>query len=99
MSEINIEEIEPGMVLDQDAMHLNGRVLLAAGTTLTSDHLRMLKAWGVFALSVTGTAPAREGVSGPATLSDEALMARFRHADLSHPLVAALYRYRQQLAR
>ncbi len=101
MTEITIDKFKPGMVLARDAVHANGRVLLEAGTPLAANHLRMLKAWGVFSVIVEGggDAPAADD---PSETGDpdhyrtayEALVPRFRHADLSHPVVAELFRFR-----
>lgn len=103
MAEINIEVLKPGMTLSRNAVHLNGRVLLQAGTTLTPEHLRMLKAWGVFTVSVTdegsglALADAPDEAAGDCSdVSQRQLAERFRYSNLSHPLIAELLRYRRQ---
>ena len=54
MGAINLEDLRPGMVRARDAMDLNGRILLAAGTELTDKHLRVFKIWGVTEAEVQG---------------------------------------------
>lgn len=102
MPEITIDKLEPGMVLARDAVHVNGRVLLEAGTIIAQKHLRMLKAWGVFSVVVDGGAIEPATNDHPAADPDaeryraawESLAPRFRHADMSHPVIAELFRYR-----
>jgi hypothetical protein len=47
MREVMIRDVLPGMVLAEPARDLMGNSLLEAGTALTHDHLRTLRAWGV----------------------------------------------------
>jgi hypothetical protein len=101
MPETTIDRLRPGMVLARDAVHVNGRVLLEAGTTLATNHLRMLKAWGVHTVTVDGAATDPAVDEPPDAVADpdrcqaarEALAPRFRHADLAHPVIAELFRF------
>jgi hypothetical protein len=47
MISINIEDIEPGMVLGAEVKDRTGRVLLSKGTSITEKHLSIFKMWGV----------------------------------------------------
>lgn len=100
MFEITIDKLKPGMTLARDAVHVNGRVLLEAGATVAPNHLRMLKAWGVYSVFVDDASVAPDGDRSSGVDPEryhaacEALAPRFRHADLSHPVVAELFRYR-----
>ncbi len=100
MTEITIDRLTRGMTLACDVVHANGRVLLEAGATIAPNHLRMLKAWGVSAVevdpaSLAGASGLPEGVDPEQyQAACEAVAAEFRHADLSHPVVAELFRYR-----
>lgn len=43
----NINQIKPGMVLDDDIRDHHGRFLLGKDLTIESKHLRILKIWGI----------------------------------------------------
>ena len=47
MISLNIEDIEPGMILGAEVKDRTGRVLLSKGTTITEKHLSIFKMWGV----------------------------------------------------
>ncbi|HLP18078.1 MAG TPA: hypothetical protein VK470_17605 [Bacteroidota bacterium] len=47
MISLNIQDIEPGMVLGAEVKDRTGRVLLSKGTTVTEKHLSIFKMWGV----------------------------------------------------
>jgi len=44
---IKIDEVEVGMVADQDVKNPQGAVLLKKGIELTERHLKIFKTWGV----------------------------------------------------
>ncbi len=100
MTEITIDRLAPGMTLARDVVHANGRVLLETGATIAPSHLRMLKAWGIGSVEIDAASIATAGglprdvdaVRYQAVC--EAVAPEFRHADLSHPVVAELFRYR-----
>jgi hypothetical protein len=102
MPELTIDKLKPGMVLARNAVHVNGRVLLEAGSNLAPNHLRMLKAWGVYSVHIEtgGVAPVAADDHPEPDDPDryraayESVAPRFRHADLSHPVIAELFRFR-----
>lgn len=47
MISLNIEDIEPGMILGAEVKDRTGRVLLSQGTTITEKHISIFKMWGV----------------------------------------------------
>jgi hypothetical protein len=47
MGKLNLDQIQPGMVLAADVLDRNGRVLLKSGLEVIEKHLRILKQWGV----------------------------------------------------
>jgi HD-like signal output (HDOD) protein len=103
MARVNIDELQCGMVLAEDVIGKNGRMLLTGGTVLEPNHLRVLRIWGVSAASVADGKAASDG--GPASpagrpMAGEALAqarahldARFARTDRAHPAVAELYRF------
>lgn len=52
MNRLLITELRPGMVLAADIVGSNNRLLLARGTSLEEQHLRVLNIWGVREVSV-----------------------------------------------
>lgn len=83
--------LQPGMTL-AEAVSVDGQVLLAAGTVLTSAHIAMLGKREVRSLSIrqqpgSATLPARVILD-----LDKQLRTRFVRADLQHPVVKEVYR-------
>ncbi len=49
---VRLENIEPGMIIDQDVKNPQGAVLLKAGNEVTERHISIFKTWGVNSLFV-----------------------------------------------
>jgi hypothetical protein len=47
MAKLNLEDVQPGMVLEKDVEERSGQVLLRAGSEITDRHLNILRSWGV----------------------------------------------------
>ena len=54
MGRVGTANLREGMVLAEDVKDSAGRLMLPAGATLTTKHVRMLKVRGVFSVSVEG---------------------------------------------
>lgn len=93
---VAVEDLEAGMVL-ADAVHDGqGRLLIQQETELTDRHLRAFQLWGIVSvkiLAAAGAEPEPPPIS-PEILAraEETVRARFRHNDLQHPLIAAVFR-------
>ncbi len=97
MGAINIDDLRPGMVLAQDVLGKNGRLLLPAGTALLPNHMRVLRIWGVTEAAVVGEEAPGQAPDGAAMeAAREAAEAQFRCANLEHEAVAELFRLRAQ---
>ena len=100
MSILQLDELQAGMVLAADAVCLNGRVLLRTGTTLTEQHLKIFRTWGLSEADIEG-ADAQDIHSQKLAAVDpqrlemvrERLLERFRHTETGHPLVDELFRW------
>ncbi len=85
------------MLLAQDVHDQQGRLLMPRDTALTDRHLRAFELWGILAVQVQ-QAGAESGppelVITPEELAQaEALVsARLAHNDLTHPMIATLFR-------
>jgi putative nucleotidyltransferase with HDIG domain len=98
MGKVNIDSLEPGMVLAEDLFHADGRLLLSKGLKLASNHLRVLKIWGVAAAEIEGASndprsPTLEETD-PAVLKEAQELTRkqFSHANVEHPFLGELFR-------
>ena len=55
MGHIAVENLEQGMVLEEDVYDINTRLLLSKGQKLANNHIRILKIWGVSEVKVVGS--------------------------------------------
>lgn len=89
-----------GMILAEDAVCLNGRVLLRSGATLTEQHLKIFRTWGLTEADIAGAV----GTTVTESLPDDAdpelvererksINERFRHVDAGHGMISALMRW------
>src|SRR6185295_6284448 len=94
---VALEQLRPEMALAADIVDSGGRLLLPKGTVLTEKHLRYCQMWGIGEADIQGAATAEPPppVIDPAALlaAENRLRPRFRHLDLSHPVVAELFRH------
>lgn len=83
---------QAGLVLGEAAT-ADGQVLLAAGVTLTQEHLDMLAGRGVRSLAIAVAKRERAPIETRLVLAmDRALRPRFARADLHHPVMKEIYR-------
>ncbi|WP_291323384.1 HDOD domain-containing protein [Desulfonatronospira sp.] len=54
MGKIIVEDLKPGMVLEDDVRDFNGRFLLGRGLSIEEKHLRIFKIWGVSEVDIHG---------------------------------------------
>ncbi len=94
---LSLDDLRPDMVLAAAIHDSGGRLLVPAGIALTDKHLRLFQMWGIADAEVEGEgagAPEEEPLDAASLSAAEAeLRPHFRHADLSHPVVAAVFRY------
>ncbi|MBP9020796.1 MAG: hypothetical protein KBG01_04635 [Syntrophobacterales bacterium] len=99
MGTINLEDIQPGMILEEAVVDRSGRILLGAGEEITDRHLRIFKMWGVTEAAVKNVG--EEDVSAKTTASINPVMLQeaqntlrehFRHADMGHAFNKEFFR-------
>ncbi|MEK7250128.1 MAG: hypothetical protein AAB209_06855 [Bacteroidota bacterium] len=99
MGKLNLDEIQPGMVLAADVLDRNGRVLLKNGLEITTTYLMILKQWGITDADIQGIS--REEMNAKVAESlDKELLAKteaefqevFLHADRQHSFNQELFR-------
>jgi HD-like signal output (HDOD) protein len=86
MGRISIDDITPGMRLENDLISPNGRFLLERGAVIDEKQLRILKIWNVPAADIQGVSAEEASASAEAAFSPEILA---RSADY----VDALFRF------
>jgi HD-like signal output (HDOD) protein len=98
MGVVKISHLKPGMVVRSDVKDRNGRLLVAAGTMLTANHIRIVKIWGIVEADMedasnTGGAPQPPEAINPVIVkaAEESLRKRFRYNDLEDSAVAELF--------
>ncbi|MGR9052504.1 MAG: hypothetical protein ACU84J_07640 [Gammaproteobacteria bacterium] len=97
MAKILLNALQPGMVLTEDTVHANGRVLLKAGSVITENHIKIFKTWGVSYVEVVTDTD--DGIDNEKTHSQDAIKQAievkrglFKYCDLEHPFINALFR-------
>lgn len=97
MGDVAVDNLKQGMVLDQDVHDMNTRLLLRKGQKIARKHIRVLKIWGVTAVSVVGSVSEKAGNlpemddKEVARLKD-AINLVYKNADLKHPLLREIYK-------
>ncbi len=98
MGVVKISHLKPDMVVRSDVKDRNGRLLVAAGTRLTANHIRIIKIWGIVEADIddavqTGEVPPLPDAIDPVIVkaAEEALRGRFRYNNLEDSAVAELF--------
>lgn len=97
MTILNLDDLTAGMVLQSDAKHHTGQVLLKAGVELTEKHLKIFHTWGLTEADVEGddlSPGGKQSDLDPAALAKAEIHARerFQHTDLTQLAMAELFR-------
>ena len=99
MGRINIDDLEPGMVLAAEVKDRSGRILLGPGQEITEKNLRVFRIWGVLEADVQGVEKEAVDAKNMAQLDPEQLQrsekeydALFRHTDRTDPIIQELFR-------
>ncbi len=97
MGRINVDHVEPDMVLASDLIHSNGRFLLGRGVILDPLRLRILKIWGVQSVEVEGSSDEIKSLLedriDPSILqtAEDWTKRRFSRSNLEHPFMQELF--------
>ncbi len=97
MARINIKDVEPGMILSEDAVHSNGRILLKSGSKLSQNHIKIFKTWGVSTINIKNEAEEQFKAKkrhSPDEINRVIQQKKniFQHCDLKHPFINKLFR-------
>ncbi|MBW2408693.1 MAG: HDOD domain-containing protein [Deltaproteobacteria bacterium] len=102
---ISVDALEKGMVLSEDVLDINARLLLSKGQQITPKHIRILKVWGIINVNIVGDKDQKdhqEAAVDPQII--EAVQAStkdiFKNIDLAHPAIEEIFKlsvsYRSQ---
>lgn len=98
MLQLNLDEVQTGMVVGQDVLGTKGQLLLGAGATLTGKHLEVLRAHHVQQILIEPPLAATPAPSLDPAEIDAQLETKFRCCDEQQPLIHELRRlYRNRL--
>jgi len=96
MINLKVDDLKPGMILDQPVRNRQGVLLLDAGARITDKSIRIFKSWGVKEIAVVGDrsdskgADADGAIQGEETI-DKQLKERFSGV-LDDPVMAAIFK-------
>ncbi|MFH2093912.1 MAG: HDOD domain-containing protein [Pseudomonadota bacterium] len=96
MKRINIDKIQPGMILGRDVANREGRRLLSKDMMLTSKEIRILKMWGIPEVIIHQDPAAEISLQPEAATKDDKtarvfLDAWFTNNDCKNPVIKAVY--------
>lgn len=99
MSIINIDDIMPGMILAEDLVAPNGRLILTKGSIIEDKHLQIFKSWGVTEAEIEGQNGSEGRKKLEDTLDPEILEQSKQHindifslVDQGHPAIQEIIR-------
>ena len=90
---VAVTELKPGCVLAAPAVGPGGRQLAPVGSTLTLQHIVVLRAWGIAAVEITDSPAAVDPQALKTVLmtAQRVVAARFRGQPTEHPAIRALF--------
>lgn len=99
MGIINLEDIQEGMILENDIKDRNGRILLAGGSKISEKHLRVFKMWGVTEADIRGVEKEELTANVVAHMdpvllqeAESRIRERFYHQKMDDPFIMELFR-------
>jgi HD-like signal output (HDOD) protein len=96
MGSIAVDSLKKGMVLSEDVLDVNARLLLSKGQQITAKHIRVLKIWGITEVHVVGEkckGKSEKPKADPETVEMVIACTKeiFKNLDLEHPAVKEIF--------
>ena len=96
MINLKVDDLKPGMILDQPVRNRQGVLLLEAGSRITAKNIRIFKSWGVKEIAVIGDRPDSKGLDEDAAVQGKEsvewqLEEKFRDV-LDDPVMVAIFK-------
>ena len=103
MPRTKLKHLQTGEVISRDVTTANGRLLLTAGTVISTRHLEVLRTWGIVEVEIEGDEPEQAQTDIDFTLLPADIQAEiqheldalFHHCDRTHPFIDELLRYQR----
>ena len=97
MNAVLTDKLIPGQILAEEVRDINGRLLLAKGNEIQSNHIRIFKIWGISEVNVAGAASCKEEFdpeldSELLEKAQESMKIICRHVDLEHPAIKEIFK-------
>ena len=98
MAKVNVNDLQPGMVLNTPVMTPMGAILLNQGVMINDKHISIFKKWGIWEIDIQGLSDQEADAENEKKLTAEE-MDRI-HQDLSlqfitgteHPVMSEIFR-------
>lgn len=97
MEAVQTDKLKPGQILAEEVRDINGRLLLASGNEIQSNHIRIFKIWGISEVNVAGTSCGKDEFDphlDPELVeqAQESMRFIFSHADMEHPATKEIFK-------
>ena len=97
MEAVQTDKLKVGQILAEEVRDINGRLLLASGNEIQSNHIRIFKIWGIPEVNVAGTSRATDEFDShldPELVeqAQESMRFIFSHVDMGHPAIKEIFK-------
>ena len=97
MNAVQTDKLKPGQILAEEVRDINGRLLLASGNEIQTNHIRIFMIWGISEVNGAGAASGRDKIdpeldSELVEQAKESMMVLCRHLDMEHPAIKEIYK-------
>jgi HD-like signal output (HDOD) protein len=97
MEAVQTDKLKPGQILAEEVRDINGRLLLASGNEIQSNHIRIFKIWGISEVNVAGSSGSKEKFDpmlDPALVEQavENMKLLCSHVDMEHPAIREIFK-------
>ena len=93
MAWVDVGDLEEGMILGTDLLNAHGQMLLPAGVEITARHIELFRSQRIQEVDIRQPGTGENAEIDMETLekAKKQVQGRFIRADLTHPMVAALF--------
>ena len=103
MIAVPTDNLKPGQILAEEVRDINGRLLLAKGNEIQSNHIRIFKIWGISEVNISGVRGFKDNLDSRldpelAERARETMKLLCRHVDLEHPAIKEMFKIAERIA-
>lgn len=97
MKAVQTDKLKPGQILAEGVRDIDGRLLLAKGNEIKSNHIRIFKIWGISEVNIAGARGCEDNLDSrldPELIerARETMKLVCRHVDLEHPAIKEMFK-------